>query len=142
MVFSRTKTDFATRLTVNNKYLERVNVTKILGIWVSEDLSWNTNCKEICKKAYSRLYMITKLKYAGVSTEDLLEIYVLFVRSIAEYCSVAFHSSLTGENSEKLEQIQKTCLKVILGEMYVGYTAALKMCGFKIPFSQEIRSLP
>ena len=131
MVFTRTKTDFATRLTVNNKYLERVNVTKILGIWVSEDLSWNTNCKEICKRAYSRLSMITKLKYAGVSIEDLLEIYILFVRSIAEYCSVAFHSSLTVENAAKLEQIQKTCLKVILGEMYVGYTAALEMCGLK-----------
>ena len=131
MVFSRTKTDFATRLTINNKYLERVNASKILGIWLSEDLLWNTNCKEICKKAYSRLSMITKLKYAGVSKEDLLEVYVLFIRSIAEYCSVAFHSSLTIENSEKLEQIQKICLKVILGEMYVGYTAALEMCGLK-----------
>ena len=131
MVFSRTKTDFATRLTINNKYLERVNASKILGIWLSEDLLWNTNCKEICKKAYSRLSMITKLKYAGVSKEDLIEVYVLFIRSIAEYCSVAFHSSLTIENSEKLEQIQKVCLKVILVEMYMGYTAALEMCGLK-----------
>ena len=74
MIFSRTKTDFSTRLTVNNVYLERVNVAKILGIWVSEDMLWTTNCKEICKKAYSRLSMITKLKYAGVSTEDLIEL--------------------------------------------------------------------
>ena len=65
----------------------------------------------------------------GVSTEDLLEIYVLFKRSIAEYCSVAYHSSLNVENCDKLEQIQKTCLKVIPGEMYVGYTAALEMFG-------------
>ena len=76
--------------------------------------------------------MITKLKYAGVSTEDLIEIYILFIRSIAEYCSVAFHSSLTIENSDKLEQIQKICLKVILGEMYVGYSEALEMCGLKL----------
>ena len=76
--------------------------------------------------------MSTKLKYAGVSTEDLIEIYVLFIRSIAEYCSVAFHSSLTIENSDKQEQIQKICLKVILGEMYVGYFEAPKMCGLKL----------
>ena len=52
-----------------------------------------TNCKEIYKKAYLRLSIVTKLKYAGVSSDDLIEIYVLFIRSIAEYCSVAFHSS-------------------------------------------------
>ena len=132
MVFTRTKTDFATRLTVNNRYLEKIEVAKILGIWISEDLTWSRNCKEICKKAYSRLSMITKLKYAGVSFEDLINIYVLFVRSITEYCSVAFHSSMTIEDSNKLEQIQKICLKVILGDMYVNYTAALEMCGLKL----------
>ena len=71
--------------------------------------------------------MLTKLKYAGVSIEDLVDIFILFIRSVTEYCSVAFHSSLTIEQSEKIEQIQKTCLKVILGEMYVSYSAALEM---------------
>ena len=132
MVFTRTMTDFTTRLTVNNKYLERLNVTKILGVWISEDLTWSRNCKEICKKAYSRLSMITKLKYAGVSLEDLIDIYVLFIRSITEYCSIAFHSSLTIEDSNKLEQIQKICLKVILGDMYVSYSVALEMSGLKL----------
>ena len=73
--------------------------------------------------------MLTKLKYVGVNTEDLLDIYVLYIRSIAEYCSVAFHSSLTIENSDKLERIQKTCLKIILGEMYIDYSWALEMSG-------------
>ena len=43
MVFSRSEAKFATRLNVNNVYLERVPVTKILGIWLSEDLSWAKN---------------------------------------------------------------------------------------------------
>ena len=132
MVFSRSKEDFCSRLTVNKTYLERTDVAKILGIWVSEDLTWSKNCSEICKKAYSRLSLITKLKYAGVSLEDLVEIYVLFIRSLTEYCAVAFHSSLTGEDDRKLEQIQKTCLKVILGEMYINYPAALEMCGLEL----------
>ena len=71
---------------------------------------------------------LTTLKYVGVCTEDLLDVYKLFIRSCVEYCSVAFHSSLTIELSDKLERIQKTCLKVILGEMYVSYGAALEMC--------------
>ena len=75
--------------------------------------------------------MITKLKYAGVPTEDLLNIYILFIRSVAEYCAVVFHASLTLEETQKIERIQKTCLKVILGDMYVSYTAALEMCGLQ-----------
>ena len=73
--------------------------------------------------------MLTKLKYVGVSTTDLLDICVLFIRSLTEYCSVAFHSSLTVTQATDIERIQKTCLKVILGESYVSYPAALEMCG-------------
>ena len=129
MIFSRSKVDFATRLVLNNNYLEKVSVTKLLGIWISEDLSWSKNTQEICKKAYSRLSMLTKLKYVGVGIEDLINIYILFIRSCAEYCSVAFHSSLTAEHAADLERIQKTSLKVILGESYLSYNAALEMTG-------------
>ena len=109
----------------------RINVTKILGLWISEDLSWTKNCQDICQRAYSRLSMITKLKYVGVGTEDLLDIYVMFIRSITEYCSVAFHSSLTVEQSNKIERFQKTCLRIILGEMYIDYPSALEMTGLQ-----------
>ena len=73
--------------------------------------------------------MLTKLKYVGVKIEDLLDIYILFIRSVVEYCSVAFHSSLTQEQASDIERIQKTSLKVILGDTYIDYSAALEMCG-------------
>ena len=60
-----------------------------------------------CKKAYSRLGMLTKLKYVGVPTEDLLDIYILFIRSVTEYCAVVFHSSLTLQQSDKIEKSRK-----------------------------------
>ena len=40
MVFTRTAENFATRLFVNNKFLEKVSVTKLLGVRISDDLSW------------------------------------------------------------------------------------------------------
>ena len=131
LIFTRSKTDFATRLKVNGQNIDQKAVCKLLGVWISEDLSWSQNCKEICKKAYSRLCMITKLKYAGVPIEDLLNIYILFIRSVTEYCAVVFHTSLTQDETRKLEMIQKTVLKVILGDMYVNYQAALEMCGLQ-----------
>ena len=101
--------DFATRLTVKHSKIDKLAVSKILGVWIDESLSWERNTKEICMKAYSRISMLTKLKYAGVSIEDLLDIYILFIRSTTEYCSVAFHSSLTVDQTTDLERIQKTC---------------------------------
>ena len=142
MVFSRSQEKFATRLHMNGVLLEKVPATKLLGVWVTEDLSWSRNCSEICKKAYSRLTMLTKLKYVGTKTEDLIDIYILYIRSLVEYCSVAFHSSLTQEQEQKLERIQKTCLRVILGEMYISYEAALEMSGLKtLKQRREIRCL-
>ena len=139
LVFSRSKEDFATRLTVNNVNLERISVTKLLGVWISEDMSWARNCQEICKKAFSRLSMLTKLKYVGVREEDLLDIYILFIRSVTEYCSVAFHSSLTQQQSEKLEKIQKTCLRVIMGDGYISYQAALDYFGIQTLSDRRIK---
>ena len=139
MIFSRSKEQFATRLHINNTVLERKQCTKILGVWISDDMSWSRNCKETCIKAYSRMSMLTKLKYVGVRKEDLIEIYVLYIRSIAEYCSVAFHSSLTVEQSNQIERIQKTCLKVILDEMYIDYASALEMSGLDTLYDRRVK---
>ena len=73
MIFSRSESKFTTRLHVNNIPIDQKPVNKILGVWLSDDLSWTKNTKEICIKAYSRMGMITKLKYVGVKTEDLQE---------------------------------------------------------------------
>ena len=72
-----------------------------------------------------------------VSIDDLIEIYVLFIRSITEYCLVAFHSSLTVEQANDIERIQKTSLKVILGELYIDFQAALEMCGLQTLYKRR-----
>ena len=55
---------------------------------------------------------MTKFKYFGVKTEDLLDIYKLYIRSVVEYCSVAYHSRLTQADSAKLKRIQRTSLSL------------------------------
>ena len=103
----------------NGMKIYQKQTTKILGCWIQEDAGkWGVNTKELVKSAYSRISMLSKLKYTGVSTSDLLEIYSLFIRSRAEYMSVVWHSSLTILEANKIENIQKTSLKIILGESY------------------------
>ena len=39
--------------------------------------------------------------------------------------SVVWHSSLTAEETKKIENIQKTCFKIILGDSYTDYQSSL-----------------
>ena len=131
MIFSRNREMFSSRLTINNSKLDQVKIAKLLGVWISEDSSWARNCQEICKKAFPRINILSKLKYAGMNRSDLLNMYIMHVRSVTEYCSTAFHFSLTSEEDKKLETIQKTALKVILGQDYLSYEDALITTSFK-----------
>ena len=137
MIFSRSIEEVATRLTLNGVNLEQVHVSKILGLWISEDLSWSRNTKETCIRAYARMSLLTKLKYVGTKTIDLLDVYKLFIRSILEHCSVVFHSSLAQEDVQNLERIQKTSLKVIFGDEYESYESALQKSGLETLHSRR-----
>ena len=143
MIFSRSQEEFATRISLNSKTLEQKRACKILGVWIEEDAgSWHKNTTELCKSAYSRISMLSKLKYVGVCRKDLLQIYCLFIRSRAEYCSVAFHSSLTQEQSRKIENIQKTSLKIILQNEYLSYENACEVSAISpLALHREKRSL-
>ena len=88
---------FGTRLSIDNVKLDNVAEAKVVGVWLTSDMKWAKNTRKLATKAYSRLGMLTKLKYIGVSIEDLLDIYILHIRSVLEYCSVVWHSRLTLE---------------------------------------------
>ena len=61
MVFSRSEKEFATRLTMNGRTIDRVEETKLVGVWVTTWLDWEKNTREICRKACARMTMITEL---------------------------------------------------------------------------------
>ena len=70
---------FTTRLCPNDQTLDWVEAVELVGVWVTTWLDWEKNTWEICKKSYARVTMLTKLKYSEVSTEDLINIYVLYI---------------------------------------------------------------
>ena len=140
MVFSRSDTEFSTRLSLNNRTIERIEEVKLVGVWLTTWLHWNKNTREICRKAYARMTMLTKLKYVG--TTDLIDVYILYIRSLLEYCSVVWHSTLTVEQSQNIENVQKLSLKIILGPSYNSYSHALELTGLdRLEVRREDRCL-
>ena len=110
MIFNMRYGSLCTRLNLESNIFEKVSATKRLGVWISEDLDWELNTLELCKKAYSRISLLCKLKYVGLSTQDLLKTYISFIRCLLEYACVVWHSTLTVNQTCALERVQKTCL--------------------------------
>ena len=67
----------------------------------------------------------------GSKVNYLVEIYCLVIRSTTEYCSTAFHHSLTQQDQQRLEPIQKTSLKIILKDQNTCYEEALTLVGLE-----------
>ena len=71
--------------------------------------------------------MFRKLNSFEIPVEDLLNIYVLFIRSRLEQSAVVWHASITQGEEIELERVQKVALRLILREDYESYANALSI---------------
>ena len=110
-----------------NFQLEQVHQTKLLGVTISDDLTWHSNTKIIIHKAYTRIIMLRKLCEFKACHSDLIQIYILYIRSVLEQSCAVWSSALTDQEKSDIERIQKTSLKIIYKEKYKSYENALKL---------------
>ena len=128
MVFNLTNNyQFGSRLKMDNQIIETISETKLLGTIITSDLKWNQNTSHIVKKAYARMELIRKLSSFGAPMSDLKQVYIAFIRSLCEQSSCVWHSSLTLQNEEDLERVQKVALRIILKNRYQSYENALNL---------------
>ena len=117
MIFNFTdKFQFTTRLQVNGVTLNVLKSKKLLGTIIQDDLKWDLNTARLVKKANSRMILLRKMAEFNAPIEDLVHIYILFIRSLLEQSSVVWNSSLTQKNVEYLERIQKSAVRIITKE--------------------------
>lgn len=100
-------------LVINGNVISRVPSFKLLGIHISNDLSWNMHVDAVYAKAATRLFFLKQLKRAGLPPDHLLHFYLTVVRPVLEYAAPVWHHRLNKSQSEKLEGIQKRALKII-----------------------------
>lgn len=128
MIFNFTRNyQFSTRLELDGQILETVQEAKLLGTIVTSDLKWDENTNFIVRKANQRMELLRKISSFGASLDDLKNIYILYIRSLLEQSCTVWHSGLTAENSEDLERVQKSSLKIILKEKFQSYEHALSL---------------
>ena len=132
MIFNPTqKFKFATRLKLNDVTLPIINKTKLLGTIITDDLKWNANTEELVKKGNQRMLLLRKSAEFTKSVLDLKTIYLSYVRNLIEQSSVLWGSTLTEENKQDLERVQKNACRIILGNKYTHYEESLKIIGLE-----------
>ena len=65
-------------IVVNNQELECVESAKLLGVTISNNLTWNMHIDQIIKKASKRMHFLIQLKRANVARHEL----ILFIHHV------------------------------------------------------------
>ena len=75
---------------VGGSDIEQVSTFKLLGVHLSQDLTWAVHCDYIVKKANRRLYARDNSRSAKFRRLIIVHIYCALIRSILEYASTVF----------------------------------------------------
>ena len=86
---------------------------KFLGTHVSNDLTWNTNCTAILKKARQRLYFLRQLKTYHVNTSVLTQFYRAIIESVLSYSITTWFDRATQSDLQKLSSVIRQAEKII-----------------------------
>ena len=110
----------------DGEILEVTDTTKILGVIVSNTLKWSKNTDHITSKAFNKIWILRQLQKLGFGKDFILDVYMKEIRSILEYCVPVWSGAITQKESQKIENIQKIVLRVLLKHQYSSYTDACR----------------
>jgi len=91
-----------------------VSSFKLLGVIINNALKWDDHITVVTSKAAKRLWFLKKTKCSGVSQADLVYYYQAVIRPVVEYACPVWHTSITGQQSKKLDSIQQRVCEIIL----------------------------
>ena len=123
--------DFMPRIDLGGQQLEVVEKMRLLGVTITSDLKWSSNTADIIQRATNKLWVIRRLKKLGANTEELVDLYTKYCRSILEYAVPVWHSSITAYERNNIERVQKMALHIILGDKYKSYDLSLEIVGLE-----------
>ena len=92
MIFNFTMDhQFNTRLQIDGQPLEQVHEKKLLGVIINNKLNWDPNTNMITRNAYKRMFILHNLVSFGLPVAELVNIYILYIRSVVENCAVVWN---------------------------------------------------
>ena len=104
---------------------------KVLGFVFCSCPDMSAHVEYTIKKFNRCSWSLTHLKRAGLEGRTLVGIYTCTLRPVIEFCSVVYHSLLTGEQNNAIKHLQRRTLKIVFGFDF-SYETLLEMSGLKL----------
>ena len=108
------KCQCSSRLTLKEETIELVNSMKILGVTVSNDLSWHENRAILIKKVNQRMQQLRAVWSFGSNISEMVHLWKLYCLCILEQSCVVWGSNLTQEDKENLEKTHISFAKLVM----------------------------
>ena len=87
--------------------LEVVEEIKLLGQILTTDMRTNKNTNNICSKAYSRMWVLQRLKNLNCPREELIEVLKQQIFSVVEQAVPYWGPRITKAESQAIEQYEQ-----------------------------------
>ena len=117
----------ALHILANDQEIATVTTMTLLGVTFTSNLRWDTHIQNLISRANSKRYLLTVLRRAGTTTAQLLRFYLTFIRPGVEYAAPVWHSSISQTQSNSLERVQSSSLRVMWPDL--SYRRALEVSG-------------
>ena len=97
MMFNKSrKWDFPPEIRFNDgTLLDVISETKLVGVMITDNLSWHKNTLYICQKARQKLWILRRMINLGLSDYLLYDVYCKEIRSLVEFAVPVWHPALT-----------------------------------------------
>ena len=95
--------------------IESNNSIRVLGCIFDANTGTGTQVDNVVRKLRAGTWCLAALRKHGFTTEEMVRIYTTHIRPVAEYASVAWHSTITKEQTENFERQQTHALRGIFG---------------------------
>ena len=110
--FGNSKNEVKPVLEINNIILKPSKIAKFLGLWLDEDLNWNTHITKLINKIKRNMHLLQVPK--NLFNEHALKIiYHAHIQSHISYGLLIWGTMMTKEKLQRLQLIQDKCINLI-----------------------------
>lgn len=113
-------------ISINNREINRVNVTKSLGMYIDSHLSWSEHIDKIAKKVSSAIGALKRVR-PFISRKTAVQLYFALIQPHFDYCCSVW-DGLGDTLATKLQKLQNRAVRVITRSSYDANTCALLSC--------------
>lgn len=107
--------DTEASFTVNGVTTSSIDCLKLVGFTFGNKPGAGAHVEAIADKYMRKKWMLYHLRDAGFKGRQLFRLYCCYIRSIIEYCSVAYHALLNKGQEEHLKRLQRHAVRMCFG---------------------------